>query len=347
MSLELLRAPQQAVYAARRELGLRSCSSSETRFEILRTTVWSMAAPKGKAHVNRVLSAALPVWKLLSERLTTSEETLRGELRGALSTLDDAGDLIELSRGYWAPATTRCVELPDGSGYMLVGGVPSTLLLINGAVIQFHGPHRHVSKIPAKLAAALPLEDLKSWARLPEVPLQEWAREVFTSLERPPYIPTSEDVFEYYLPAKSRPGSPQIFRWFESAGDMTGTLLARRGRLYGAREYRLVDVHSGRIVSTCDLHDVDVRRLMYSLDLAAKNPVRARPLRLGTRTEWLFTSELPRAEQRTFAAFGTVTIPDDRPFERRWTFVRNEKLALDILCSLGIALGPQPRGDRR
>ena len=124
------------------------------------------------------------------------------------------------------------------------------------------------------------------------------------------------------MPASARPGTPQFRRWSDSAGPTTGTLLARRMRLYGAREYRLVDLRAGQIVAACDLQGVDVRRLMYALDLAAKNPVRACRLHAGDRAEWLPTSELPRAEQRTFAAFGTLTIPDDRPFERRWAFAR-------------------------
>ena len=122
-------------------------------------------------------------------------------------------------------------------------------------------------------------------------------------------------------------------------------MLARRTRIYGAREYRLVEGRAGRITSVCDLHGIDVRRLMYALDLAAGNPVRARFRRVSAGTEWLFTSELPRAEQRIFAALGSLTIPGDRPFERRWTFVHNEELALDRLRSLGIQLAPAVQED--
>ena len=348
MSIELLRAADQAVDAVRRHLRLGSCPPLESRFEILRATVWSIAGPTSKAHVNRVLGAALPTWQLLSARTTASEETLRAELRGALSMLEDAGDLIGLSGGYWASAVTRFVMLPDSAGYLLVGGAPSALLQLDREAVQFHGPHRHLARRPAELEAALPLEDFDCWTKRPEkVSLQEWVREVFESLERAPYTPSSADAFEFYLPAASRQGSSQFFRWFEGVENITGTLLARRRRLYGAREYRLVDVRAGRIVGACELHDVDVRRLMYALDLEAKNPVRARPGRVGDRTEWLFTSELPRAEQRAFAALGTLTIPDERRFERRWTFTRNEELALDMLRSLGIALGQHPREDRR
>lgn len=340
MSFELLNATRQAAYIAKSQLGLDAALSSlsrETCYEILRATVWSSAVPKGKVHINRLLNTAQPIWQLVSERFTTSEESLRTELREALSTLENAGDLVEFSGGYWAPAAARIVELPDASGKLLVGGVPSAWLQLDGGVIKFHGPHRHFATIPEKLADVIPLEDFRSWAKLPEIPLQDWACEVFNSLERSAYTPTSLDVFEFYLPAKSRPGTPQFFRWSENPGDIAGTLLARRRRLYGAREFRLVDVSSGKIVAACELHNVDVRRLMYALDLAAKNPVRALPSRVGTQTEWLFKSELPRAEQRTFAAFGTLFIPDERPFERRWTFLRNEEMALEMLRSLGIA----------
>src|SRR4051812_19874888 len=102
MSLTALHKPLEAAHAVRYALGLDSCSLSDSRFEILRTTVWAIASSASKAHVNRVLSAALPTWQLLSERAAASAESHRAELREALSTLEDTGDLIELSGGYWA-----------------------------------------------------------------------------------------------------------------------------------------------------------------------------------------------------------------------------------------------------
>lgn len=347
MGLEVLRDLPQAASAVKAMLGLHaSCSSSSIHFEILRATVWSMAAPDGQVHTNRVLSAALPTWRLLSERSTASEEALRAELRAALSTLEDTGDLLQLSGGYWCPATARLVEIPAGAGHLLIGGVPSSLLPIENGAVQYHGPHRHFAKPSRELAAALPVEEFASWSRMPNRSLQEWAREMVDSLERQPYSPTSAEAFEFYLPASSRPGAPQFKRWYEGAGATTGTLLARRIRFYW-REYRLVDVRAGRIVAARDLQGVDSRRLMYARDQDAKNPVRARRLHAGDRGEWLFTSELPRAEQRTFAAFGTLTVPDDRPFERRWTFARNEDVALRMLRDLGITLEHHHREDRR
>ncbi|UNK58903.1 hypothetical protein MNQ95_07475 [Pseudoxanthomonas daejeonensis] len=337
MGFDVLRTPQQAAQEIQLNIG------SESRFEALRATIWGNAAAASKIHVNRVLNSALPTWRVLSQRASLSEEALRAELRDALSTLQETGDLLEFSGGYWAPATARFVELPDGAGYLLIGGVPSAFLPIDPETIQYHGPHRYFSKIPTELATALPIEDLKAWSGLPNSSLEHWHRELIESIDRQPYAPTVADVFEFYLPENVKPGAPQFTRWFESAGSTSSTLLARRARIYGAREYRLVDVRSGRIISACELHDIDVRRLMYAIDLAAKNPVRARPVDHQT---WLFMSELPRAEQRTFAAFGTLTIPEDRPFERRWTFLRNEEIALDMLRSLGIELGQQYRENR-
>jgi hypothetical protein len=263
--------------------------------------------------------------------------------------LEDAGDLVELGGGYWAPATARFVQFPEGTGCLLIGGVPTAVLPLTHDRVQYHGPYRHIAELPNQLVAAVPLEDFTSWAKLPsrDLALQDWARDVVDSLERRPYTPTSAEAFDFYLPAAAPTGAPQFKRWSESPGSVDGTLLARRARIYGAREYRLVEARSGRITRVSDLGGVDVRRLMYALDLAAGNPVRARFRRVSAGTEWLFTSELPRAEQRIFAALGSLTIPDDRPFERRWTFVRNEDLALDLLRSLGVQLAPAAREDRR
>lgn len=348
MAVEVFRDPWQAASAVKSMLGLNaSCSSSSIPFEILRATIWSLAAPAGAVHTNRVLSVALPTWRLLSERSTTSEETLRGELRAALSTLEDTGDLLQHSGGYWGPATARLVQLRAGSIRLLIGGVPSSQLPIDADVVQYHGPHRHLAKPAQELAAALPIEELASWSRRPSVPLQAWAQEVIESFERHPYSPTSAEAFDFYMPASARPGSPQFRRWSESAGSTTATLLARRMRVYGAREYRLVDVRAGQIVGACDLQGIDARRLMYALDLSANNPVRARRLYAANRAEWLFTSDLPRAEQRTFAAFGTLTIPVNRPFERQWTFASNEEVALGMLRDLGITLEKHHREEQR
>jgi hypothetical protein len=338
MSLEVLHSPHSAARTVAYALGLNSWPCPENRFEILRATVWSLSASHGKTHINRIVSAALTTWRFLSDQTIVSEEILRTELRRALSILQDAGDLVEFGGGYWAPATARFVELPDRGGYLLIGGVPSALLRADFGWLEFHGPHRHIANLPSELNTLIPVESFESWTKLPSESLEDWAFELIQSLERQPYSPASAEVFEFYLPNKSRRGVPQFKRWSDDPGDTSNTLLARRKRLYGTREYRLVEIRAGRIVSICDLQDIDVRRFMYALDLACGNSVRAKCLRITQPSEWVFTSELPRSEQRAFAAFGSLSIPDARPFERRWTFVRNEDLVLSMLLSLGIML---------
>jgi len=334
-----------AEVAARRALCLTAaCSSMEVRCELLRSTVWALATPPSSVHVSRVLGSALPAWQLLASRPEASEETLRAELRAALSTLEDSGDLIDLGGGYWASATCRFVRLPNQAGFLLVGGIPTYLLPIE---VEYHGPHRHLLHLHPSLAAAVPVEQLKSWARLPgRIALQDWAKELIDSLERQPYTPTSSEPFEFYRPEEARSGAPQFKRWYDDAGGSNGVLLARRARLYGAQEYRLVEVRGGRIVSACDLVGIEVRRLMYALDQVADKPVRALYRRSGAGTEWILTSEIPRAEQRVLATLGTLTIPDDRPYQRRWLVVRNEALARELLEALGVQVGAAAEEER-
>jgi len=156
---------QQAAHAVKRALRVDiACSALEARFELVRATIWSLAAPPNAVHIGRVLGAALPAWQMISERHSCSSETLRAELKEALSTLQDAGDLVELAGGYWASATARFVKLHENAGYLLVGGVPSAVLPLTKHSLQYHGPHRHLAEVPKELATIVCIEDLESWA---------------------------------------------------------------------------------------------------------------------------------------------------------------------------------------
>lgn len=339
MAFTVLSSQAQVVSTMDHFLGLEPHQSVDRRFELLRSTVWSLATPTGRTHINRVLSVALPAWRVLAEDQQASDESLRSELRLALSALQDAGDLTELRGGYWAPATVRLVELPQGTGYLLVGGMPSEFLPVGEDRIRTHGLHRRLSAPPPSLTTLLPCESLASWSQLPKyASLRDWGRDVINSIERQPYSPTAQDSFEFYLPGRARKASPQFKRWFADTESATGTLLARRTRAYGAREYRLIDVDAGRLVGSSTLPGIDVRRLMYSLDLEAQNPVLAQRAHGEDGPFWLLTSELPRPEQRLFSVFGVLTVPEDRPFERRWAFERSEDVALEAMRSLGIVV---------
>lgn len=331
--------PRQGAQAVRRELRLdQECPPFEACFELIRATIWSLAKPPEAVHIGRILSVALPAWRLLSKQPRGTSEALRAELREALSTLEVAGDLVELAGGYWASATARFVKLPEGAGYLLVGGVPTSALPPLQNPIEYHGPHRHFSGLPSQLNGLLPVEDLFSWARLPQSTLEAWAAELIASLEWQSFMPTSTDAFEFYVPTASSAGTPQFKRWSNAMPRNEHRLLARRVRIYGAREFRMIETSGGRIAKVCDLQGLDVRRLMYALDHSSHNQVRARTCRIGSRAEWHFTSELPRAERRVLAAIGTLSIPDERPYERVWTITRNQDLATRMVQDLGIRI---------
>lgn len=289
-------------------------------------------------HISRVLNATIPPWRLISGRAGDDTAEVRTELREALDQLIDAGDLIELAGGRWSPAMTRLVKLDQEAGWLLVGGAPLSCLPVPPEHIAHHGPFRRLLN-PSELSSILPIETQANWARIPTTPLQDWGRDLIGSLERVPYSPATQERFEFYCPAIARPRSPQFRRWADEPNLAKGTSLARRTRLFGAKEFRLVDIENGRVVRAGEVSFGEVRRLMYALDAAADNPVEAHcsALREGG-VEITLRSEVPRSEQHVLAALGELTIPLDRPYERRWTFHRDHSIAERLLRSLGIEI---------
>jgi len=232
------------------------------------------------------------------------------------------------------------VEVPNRDP-LLVGGIPTAILEPHLNGINLAGPYRRIADKKLQPSAEIPRQTFGSWAGLPEDPLATWASQIIQTFERQPYQPSDVEAFEYYLPQQAKLSSPQFRRWFQDPPNSSSTILGRRRRLYGSREYRLLDLRAGRIVGACDLQDVDVRRLMYALDQKANNPVRAHVRSDGANFEIQLTSELPRAEQRMLASFAKLTIPPDRPFERRWLVGSGQQLARELLQSLGIAFESQ------
>jgi hypothetical protein len=322
-----------------------TCTPRECQFELLRIAVWGMAAPHSQVHVSKIINSILAAWRLLSPEETNSEEELRFDIRESLSALEATGDLIELGHGHWTSASTRIIDLPDRKSKLLVGGLPTSFLDLAPDAIYFHGPHRHLSNASSLIASSLPSESLNSWVGLPKASLRDWASEYLQASQLTPFYPNTCDSFEFYLPQFAKRYAPQFKRWFGNAKLITGVHVARRRRVYGAKEYRLVELKTGQITKSCELQASDFRRLMYAYDLEVNNPVRVKVYRKEQFTEWLFASELPLPEQRAFGTIGTLDIPVDRPYQRKWNFRDRNDFVRNLVSCLGIEIAESLKDD--
>jgi hypothetical protein len=187
-------------------------------------------------------------------------------------------------------------------------------------------------------ALQLPSEPLASWAGGPTQDLENWSEEILNAELTLYQEHQDRSRFRVYAPELST-GSLQIRRWVDRLGDLSGRYLARRERVFGALEYRIIELARGTVVATDDLGFSDARRLMYALDWRAKKPIE---IKCEIRDSYLsitVRSELPGAEQRLFGAIGILGVPDEAYYPRTWTFPESyRKTVFDTLQALKITL---------
>ncbi len=295
-----------------------------TEYDLLRLVTWSLTRSQEPAHIVRILNCAVELARPLVPASVTSE-VLRDRLRGRLEDLAEAGDLVWMDEGRWLPAPVRQVPLgARREGALLVGGVPtSSLPREMSANLLPHGAYRQLRSVAAFSDLALPSEPLEAWTQAPAEPLKAWGEGILNA-PLPDYREPQRDesAFRLYLPSKARPGSTQLRRWSERVGGISGRYLAERSRVFGAREYRVVEVSNGRVVKSGNvLAPGEAARLRYALDALSGNP---------TRVSWhedrdgvivTLWSSIPRPEQRLLAALGSLET-SERPYPRRWHFAR-------------------------
>jgi hypothetical protein len=301
---------------------------------LLRSCVWALSNTFEPVHVLRVLNLALAVSDCKGD-----VPQRRQELRRILEELCEVRDLVSLPEGRWLPAPTREVPLPDSNERLLVGGLPTSALPsdLRGYVVH-HGPYRRVMGSTLSNALGLPSEPVASWAGGPTQDLENWSEEILSSELSPYQEYQDRSRFRVYAPEVST-GSLQIRRWVDRLGDLSGRYLARRERVFGAFEYRVIELTKGTVVATNDLPFSDARRLMYALDWRAKKPIE---IKFKTKENYLsiiVRSELPGPEQRLFAAIGNLQVPDEAYYPRTWTFPEGySKIVFDTLEALKITL---------
>jgi hypothetical protein len=254
------------------------------------------------------------------------DSDIRSRLRNTLNELDGAGDVVSLANGRWLPAPTREVRLgtPDDTR-LLVGGMPTSLLPAElSSRVRHHGAFRRTTGGTVATELALPMESRDSWVGVGPADLKTWTQSVFEGDYEAFTEGNDSGRFSIYAPQSARPGTPQLRRWVDRPEKLSGRFLGRRELPFGMRQYRAVEVVQGRIARLMRLRlgAGDLRRLMYGLDALAKNAVAVEYEISGDEISVILRSEIPRPEQRLFAALGQLSFPPEKYYPRTWRFPR-------------------------
>lgn len=285
---------------------------------VLRSCVWALTRNAQSVHINRLLNVATSSQIGLESHATVDA---RARLRESLDVLEEVGDVIELANGWWLPAGTRQVVLGNETDdRLIVGGVPTSLLPNEHRALLLHrGQFRTTRGEALASTYGLATERLDSWVGRAPPDLESWGRQILSAPVEP-YTEPSEGVrFRLYVPR--RVGEPQGFRWRDSPKKLDGRYFAFRELPFGLRQPRVVEVKQDRICATrpLTLAPGDARRLQYAVDAMARMPVTV-AIKTSSTFQVTLRSEIPRVEQRLFAALGELSFPDDRYYPRTWTF---------------------------
>ena len=315
---------------ARELTGSETCDQVAEDCALVRSCVWALTDGAQPVHVLRLLN--------LAATLHFSGDASRGKLKEALQELSECGDLVEMSNGQWLPAPTREVHLGTGDDMrLLVGGFPTSLLSARHvAQIEHTGPYRRMRGEALSKELDLPQQSLEAWMGHAPDDLRGWTQSVLQgSFER--HRPTGRSV-EVYAPELSPASKPQAFRWVDRTDKLAGTYLSREELPFGGKRHYAVKIAKGQISGIRTMRALDLRRLMYGLDLLAEKSVSVEEIADGTETAFILKSELPQAEQRFFAALGQLVVPEDKYYPRIWKFHHDHAAEIKRrLAALGVS----------
>jgi hypothetical protein len=306
--------------------GSEACDKIAADCALLRSCAWALTDGVRPVHVLRLLNLASTVHFVGAAS--------RVKLKEALQELSECGDLAEMSNGQWLPAPTREVRLgtPDDMR-LLVGGLPTSLLSSEHAAhIEHTGPYRRVKGEALSRELDLPQQSIDAWMGHAPKDLRDWTQSVLEGpYER--HRPTGHSI-EVYAPELWLASKPQALRWVERTDKLAGAYLSREELPFGGKRHYAVKVANGQINGIRVLPRIDLRRLMYGLDLLAERPVTVEELPGVVETSFIFKSELPQAEQRLFATLGQLNVPEDKYYPRTWKF--HQEHAVEIKRRLAI-----------
>jgi hypothetical protein len=305
--------------------------------EALRTTLWSIwFGSNHPVYITRLINAAARTLLPWQSLVKGDSSFLTETLHITLEELAAVGDLAALPGGRWVPTPLRSVLLPDIERYLLLGGIPTRLLTSRiRSVIERSGVARMTGRDPATLGADIGSLSSQEWLRLPSDSLEEWTSNILNTA----HLDTAGDMtVDVYTPGGS--GADQFHRWKQQLRLLPdGRYLARTKTRRGTIYY-IVSIVGAQLeaVGVPDLTGGDVRRLMYGLDMRARDPVRVTAKQHGKHSSLELRSELPQAEHRLLLTIGRVRVHQDGKYYPRWWDIPTSYVgsAIDALHKLGV-----------
>lgn len=298
--------------------------------EAVRVALWALSThmpslPLSQVPVStrRLLDQARVFWQPLSDAYVESkkERLLQPEVdRELLDTLEEQGDVLSFTGGFWLPSPLRLVSL-TANHYLLVGGIPAYLLSASiQNALHFHGSFRQIEgKATSTFQEGMEsfiswqFQSLDSWLG-PFPPMLDDLVRSFDMQELYSVAHQSDSSLEAYVVDDDE---PQYIRWQALSYVNDGRYLLRTNTPWGIRQYSIGTIRNRRLThQSSELHDTDIRRLCYALDQRAGKPTWARWN--AQRGELILMSELPGRERKFLSSVGTLQENRDGYYPRRW-----------------------------
>lgn len=330
----------------------KSASNEALWSEAIRTAVWLLNAtnqqgriPDTGASTKQVLIQVRQLLKPLHAEnkphaqngtSATDEEQIQDSERDRLEALEEQGDLFSLPGGYWLPAPPRLVPLTDAQ-YLLVGGIPISVLPELQPHLHLHGCFRHIQLTTPtpQFLSSWQFQSLQNWLGPTPSTLQQMIDDFRAYSLQPVSLQESVSrTIEVYI---GQVNKPQARRWQTLDRVNSGRYLLRTQLPWGKRQYSIGRVQNHFLTEQSEtLQFTDIRRLCYTLDYHSNTP---------TTVEWDSTrgkltlhSELPIYERKYLASIAVLYLPQEQYYPRTWINIiqQHHKTIEKMLHNLGI-----------
>ncbi|QOW00164.1 hypothetical protein RCF27_07105 [Rhodococcus pyridinivorans] len=308
--------------------------SAELGYELLRAVTWASTGGRAPVSTRTLLDRAVGLDAALHDG-DVDAAARRNVLRDRIEDLAAIGDLAPLPRGQWLSVPGCIVQLDatDPDSQLLVSGVP--LRHLDTRLRSSVAPDGARRILTGRIRAAdvgLAVIGFDDWVRRPRRSLKAWTESLLTDSLDPVPEDLEASAFRFYVPDHAHPGARQSERWFETDPSLRGRYLARVDALGGWTQFFVAELSAGIVVGVREQDPHDVRRLMYGLDLAARNPTVARWTETQHEIQLRPTSPLPYAETRVLTALA------ESRADRGWVLTRHAGTVRRVLTDLGVTL---------